>query len=219
MGKTLWEMLRAKAAGPVELQIENPLKLKCGTAVTIKEIDLKDLTFYVKKVSEYNRNVGGVEFKFTDYDLMARPFGGEDVEVKLRLNPMGNPDKYAGLTHNVVLLKKYDDIAYDEGLHNVVKDTTKIFEVSEGDVVTERYYRINDVQDSYKADVTSVKEGCVSLEDVERLKLEYWDYWRTTQDEAGQDYNQYMFVEMNTDNGWFQLWRGEEITPECVTVI
>lgn len=219
MAKTLWEMLKSKAKGPVELQITNPLKLKIGNCVRVNDIDLKEMSFYVKRILEYKRVINGNEYAFTDYDLMARPMGGEDVKIRLRLNPMENPDVVAGLTHNVVLLKLYTEQGYDEGLHKVVTDTTKLFEVLENGVCTERYYRINDVQDSYKPAVTVVKEGDTDLENLERLHLEYWDYWREIKDEAGQKFNQFLFVEMDTDNGWFQMWRGEEIDAIQVSVL
>jgi hypothetical protein len=218
MPKTLWEMLKAKVAGPVELQITNPLKLKIGNTVRIDDIDLKDLSFNVKQIMEYKRTIGGQDFYFTDYDLLAHPLGGEDVKVRLRLNPMERPDKAAGLTHNVVMLRIYDEMAYDEGLYNVVTDTTKMFEVNQDGVCVERYYRINNVQDSYKPAVTVVKEGAKDMDDVQKVNIEYWDYWREEKDEGGTTFNQFLFVEMNKDDGWFQIWRGQEIDPQQISV-
>ena len=216
--KTLWEMLQGKIAGPVELQITNPLKLKVGNSVRINDIDLVDLNFNVKRIMEYKRTIKGDDYFFTDYDLVAYPLGREEVKVRLRLNPMDLPDKAAGLTHNVVLLKLYDEMGYDEGLFKVVTDTTKLFEVNQDGVCAERYYRINDVQDSYKPSVTVVEEGHKDLDDVKKVNLEYWDYWRQTKDEGGTDYNQFLFIEMNKDDGWFQMWRGQEIDPQDVSV-
>lgn len=218
MAKTLWEMLKAKVAGPVELQIANPLKLKIGNNVRIDDIDLKDLAFNVKRIMEYKRTISGTDYFFTDYDLLAKPLVGEQVKIRLRLNPMENPDKAAGLTHNVVLLKLYDELAYDEGLYKVVTDKTKMFEVNENGVCTERYYRINDVQDSYKPSVTVAKEGDKDQDDLQRLTLEYWDYCREEKDEGGTPFNQFLFVEMNKDDGWFQMWRGQEIDPQQISV-
>jgi len=217
--KTLWEMLKAKVAGPVELRITNPLKLKIGNSVRIDELDLKDFHFTVKRIMEYKRTIGGSDFFFTDYDLVARPLAGEEVKIRLRLNPMENPDKVAGLTHNVVLLKLYDELAYDEGLYKVVTDKTKKFEVNQDGVCTERYFRINDVQDPYRPAVTVVKEGDKDTDDLRKLNLEYWDYWREEKDEGGTPFNQFLFVEMDKDDGWFQMWRGQEIDPQQVSVL
>lgn len=229
MPKTLWEMLKAKVAGPVELQIANPLKLKIGNSIRIDDIDLKDFAFNVNRIMEYKRTIGGTDYFFTDYDLLAKPLstsigfgrqrlGGEQIRIRLRLNPMESPDKAAGLTHNVIVLKLYDELAYDEGLYNVVTDKTKMFEVNENGVCIERYYRVNDVQDSYKLSVTIAKEGDKDQDDLQKLTLEYWDYWREEKDEGGTPFNQFLFVEMNKDDGWFQMWRGQEIDPQQISV-
>jgi hypothetical protein len=79
------------------------------------------------------------------------------------------------------------------------------------------------VTDSYKAEVSVLRDvnsdGRVDRDEVEKVRLEYWDYWRETKDEAGLPLRQYLFVEMDRDTGWFQLWRGQEIDPQRVLVI
>src|SRR5262249_47320007 len=112
-GKTLWEMLTAKITGPVELKYYNPLKAKIGNAVQINEIDWKDYSFFLKEIREYKRMIRGQDFPFADYVLLSRPLHGDDVWVRLRLNPVDDPGKVAGLTHNVLLLRLDDDLAYD----------------------------------------------------------------------------------------------------------
>jgi hypothetical protein len=215
--KTLWEILQSKIKGPLELQLNNPLKLKLGTAVHINEIDFRDYTFYVKRIFDYERTINSEIFNFTDYDLLARPLGGEDVKIRLRLNPMANPDEVAGLTHNVLLLKLYDEIAYDEGLHNVVRDDTGKFEVLMDGTCTERFFRINDVLEPYKAKVTIVSDD--KPEEFQNISLDYWDYWRDTVNEANQSLVEYLFVEMDDSNGWFQLWKGFDINAEAVVIL
>jgi len=44
---------------------------------------------------------------------------------------------------------------------------------------------------------------------VSPLKVEYWDYWRDA-DIGGKTVKEFVFVEMNSDTGWFQIWRGRE---------
>jgi hypothetical protein len=222
-GKTLWEMLLAKVQGPVELHYYNPLQAKIGSALMINDIDLRDESFFIKEIRQYQRTMNGRPFLFVDYVLLARPLQGEDVWVRLRLNPVDDPDAAAGITHTALLLRLYDEMAYDEGLHQVVTDTTKKFEVIENGQVTEEYWRINDVTSSYKAAVAILKDdnkdGQVDEEDVEKVQLEYWDYWRDATDAFGQPVRQYLFVEMDTANGWFQIWRGQEIDPQKVLVM
>ena len=43
-----------------------------------------------------------------------------------------------------------------------------------------------------------------------RAKVEYWDYWRSMDIGAGKTAKEFIFVEMNSDTGWFQIWRGRE---------
>jgi hypothetical protein len=222
-GKTLWEMLTGKFIGPTELKYYNPLKARIGNAVQINEIDWKDNSFFLKEIREYKRRAGGQQFLSVDYILLCRPLHGEDIWVRLRLNPVDDPTRVAGLTHNVLLLRLDDELAYDEGLHNVVRDSTKKFQVLENGQVAEEYWRINDVGDSYTAKVAVLRDvnndGTVDEDEVDHIEIEYWDYWREIKDIAGQPLTQYLFVEMNKDNGWFQIWKGQEIDPAKVMVM
>ncbi len=222
-GKTLWEMLMAKLQGPAELHYYNPLKAKIGSSIMINEIDLRDYNFFIKEIRQYQRSIDSQQFLFVDYVLLARPLHGDDVWLRLRLNPVDDPEAAAGLTHTALLLRLYDEMAYDDGLYKVVNDTTKKFQVIENGQVTEEYWRINDVTTSYKAKLSILKDenkdGQVDEGEIKKENLEYWDYWRDTTDEVGQPVRQYLFVEMNSDSGWFQIWRGQEIDPQKVLVI
>lgn len=222
-GRTLWEMLMAKLHGPVELHYHNPLKAKVGSSIMIDDIDLRDDNFFIQEIRQYQRTIDNRPFFFVDYVLLARPLHGEDMWVRLRLHPVDGRQAAAGLRHTALLLRLYDEMAYDEGLYKVVTDTTRKFEVIDNGQVTEEYWRINDVTSSYKAKVAVIKDenkdGQVEEDEVDKIELEYWDYWRDTTDEVGQPLRQYLFVEMNTDNGWFQIWRGQEMDPQKVLVM
>jgi hypothetical protein len=221
-GKSLWEMLMAKLQGPVEFQYYNPLQARIGSSLTINELDLKDYNFFVKEIRDYRRTLGGQEYPFADYVLLARPLGGEDVWVRLRLVPVDDPDKVSGLTDHVLVLRLYDEFPYDESFYKVVTDTTRKFEVIEDGNVTEEYWRINDVTDAYQAQVSVIKDtnhdGTADPDEVEHVRLEYWDYWREIKDEAGQPLKQYLFIEKDEGNGWFQLWRGQVTDAQQVFV-
>jgi hypothetical protein len=214
-------MLKSATSGPVEFQFQNPLKVKIGSTLTIHDIDYMGATFFVKEIHEYGRVIPGEKpLFFTDYDCCSRPLFGPEKQVRIRLNPVANPDAAAGLTHNVILMTQYDSLAYNEGLHNCVKDDTKLFETFVDGNLTGRYFRINDVQNSYKADVsviTARPDGKVFMEDVQKRGLEYWDYWSEVKDEAGQPFTKFCFVEMNSDTGWFTIWQGKEIDAQHVT--
>jgi hypothetical protein len=222
-GRTLWEMLKAKLQGPVESQHYNPLRARIGGSVSINELDLRDLNFFIKEIREYRRRIEGREFVFTDYVLLARPLQGDDVWLRLRLNPVAEPDRGSGLTHDVLALQLDDEMGYSEEFHNVVNDTTKKFEVRQDGNLVAEYWRINDVASAYHATVAVIKDtnndGRVDEDEVATVKVDYWDYWRETPDEAGQKFTEFLFVEMDKDSGWFQIWKGHAIDPQQVTLI
>jgi hypothetical protein len=221
-GRTLWEMLLDKLKGPVEFSYYNPLRARIGSAVTLDEIEWRDLNFFVLSIHEYKRTIGGQVFRFVDYTLLARPLGGDKVLVRLRVNPVDDPEQAAGPAYHVLLLRLDDDRAYDEGLHKVVNDTTKKFQVLEDDKVQAEYVRINDVGTPYQAEVAVIRDvnldKHVDRDEVEHRRVEYWDYWREVKDEAGQPRREFLFVEMDGENGWFQIWKGGEIDPRRVIV-
>src|SRR6185312_9024655 len=116
-GRTLWEMLLDKLQRPAEFRYYNPLRVRIGSAVTLDEVEWRDLNFFVLSINEYKRTIGGQEFRFIDYALVARPLAGDKILVRLRLMPVDDPDQAAGVTHHVLLLRLDDDLPYDEGLH------------------------------------------------------------------------------------------------------
>ena len=96
-----------------------------------------------------------------------------------------------------------------------MKDDTGIFEVdgAKGDE-KQTFTRINDLRDSYEAAVLVVKEttpnGKAATGKTTPAKIEYWDYWRDAELAGGKTAKEFVFVEMNSDTGWFQIWRGRE---------
>jgi hypothetical protein len=220
-GRTLWEMLLDKLQGPAEFRYYNPLHARIGSAVTLDELEWRDLNFFVLSIHEYRRTIGGQEFRFVDYALVARPLGRDKVLVRLRLVPTDDPDE-AGIAHHVLLLQLDDDRPYDRDLHKVVNDGTRRFQVLEDDAVQAEYERINDVSTPYRAEVTVARDvnldKRVTRDEIEKRRVEYWDYWREVPDEAGQPRREFLFVEMDGDNGWFQIWKGREFDPKKVVV-
>lgn len=211
-GKTLWEMLVARLQGPAELQFYNPLQAKVGSAVTLDEVELRDFHFFLREIREYERVIGGQAFRFADYVLVARPLNADDVVYRLRLVPVDDPERAAGVTHHALLLQLYDDLPYNQELHQAVTDTTKTFSVHEDGREQAQFWRIHDVGEAYRAMVSIAKK-----EEVEKTAIEYWDYWRDTED-AGTPLREYLFVEMDQESGWFWIWRGREIDPQRVVV-
>jgi hypothetical protein len=215
-------MLLDRLKGPLEFQYYNPLRARIGSAVTLDDVEWRDLNFSVQSILEYKRTIGPVEFRFVDYTLVARPVGGEKVLVRLRLMPVDDPEQAAGVTHHVLLLQLEDDLPYDKGLHQVVNDDTMRFQVREDDKVLAEYTRLNDVRTPYRAAVTIVRDvnldKQVTRDEIEKRRVEYWDYGREIPDEAGQPRREFLFVEMDGENGWFQIWKGREFDPRRVVV-
>lgn len=216
---TLWQMLMKnfKGSSTTLKTVENPLKAKIGSSVQFDVLDYREMTFFVREIREVSRYVGTKDFPFVDYTLLARPLGGDDVLVKLRLMPVTNPQKGDDLTHNVLLLHKHDELSYNEEFKNILADNE--FVIHQDSEETGRYWRINDVKGSYATTAKIVNEENEKTENEYAIeKSEVWDYWREFNDEANQPTKEYVFVEMDSDNGYFTIWKGVEINSRRVDV-
>jgi hypothetical protein len=217
-GKTLWQMW-TEHDEPKHIEFYNPMKARIGSIVTIDDVDLSKLDLVVDTIEEFTREIGGQEFKFTDYLLKDRK-GGE--VIRLRINPAG--PNVAGVPHNVIVLRLDDEFGYSDDFLAVVNDQSKKLKVTDEKAKTaDDYWRINDVSGSYKCEVSIInavgEDGSADEKSVSKASIEYWDYWRETKDEAGVTFRQFVFVNMNAANGWFQIWKGEEINPQKIVVI
>jgi hypothetical protein len=213
---TLFQILKDKIAGKPQKQSEgpqiyNPINAKVGCAVTIDDLDFRGNNFFVKEVYELDATMGGKSFKTADYVLQANPLQGDTITVRLRVCPAEAGS--SGLPFRTLVLSLYDELEYNEGLHNVVKDDSKKFVVDDEKTgAHEEYWRVNDVGTPYSATITT------TLPIPGSNKIEYWDYSRMTKVD-GVEMEQFLFVEMNTDSGYFQIWRGSEVNPEQVMVL
>jgi hypothetical protein len=218
-GKTLWEMLmdRLHGSNGSGVAFYNPLGLTINASTTIAYAngpELADYDFTVKEIREYSRHIGEQVFQFTDYRLEGlnkKTFAAESaLPICLRAVP-----NQAG-AHDTLLLRLYDEFAFAEDFLSVVKDTTGIFEIEdeEDSGAKATFYRINAVRSSFEAAVLSISdtnlEGKASSKDTKAKKVEYWDYWRDEQKPTGKSSKEFVFVEMDEDTGWFQIWRGRE---------
>jgi hypothetical protein len=53
----------------------------------------------------------------------------------------------------------------------------------------------------------------------EQRRIQQWSFRRTAKDEAGQEFNEMLFIEKCENSGWFTLRRGSEIVTECIFAI
>jgi len=218
-GKTLWEMFTERVRGGgngAGIAFANPLDLRVGSAVTVPYSngpELANYDFSVQEIREYNRRIGGQDFRFTDYVLRGvnkKSFDANDV-IAAHLRAVPNQ---AG-AHDDLLLRLHDEFAFAEDFLAVLKDTSGIFETTDDKSgTTETFSRINDLRESYEAAVLVVSEttpdGKAASGKTAAVKLEYWDYWRDADLGDGKTAKEFVFVEMNSDTGWFQIWRGKE---------
>lgn len=227
----LYEVLLRKAglwedsSNPVEKDQEdliyNPIGSKIGGVIKIDSLDVRDHRFTVQEIKEYTLHLNGNKHLMVDYSLLARPIGEADFRCCLRIVP--NPDSNSLTTHRALLLTLYDDLAYNEGLHEVVKDDTKKFVIDDDDdpenVIHDEFWRVNDVGTSYISSVKTLvdtnKDGHVDTNEVSISSVEFWDYSRET-DVDGVEVEEFVFVEMNKKDGWFKIWRGSEVNPERI---
>jgi hypothetical protein len=218
-GKTLWEMLLERLHGSSNgagIAFANPLDLRVGSAVAVAYAngpEFADYNFTVQEIREYNRRIGTQEFRFTDYVLRGvntkSPDADDTLAARLRVVP-----NQAG-AHDALLLRLYDEFEFAEDFLGVVKDTTGLFKMTDDKSgAEETFSRINDLRESYQAAVLVVSEttpdGKGATGKVSPAKIEYWDYWRDADIGGGKTAKGFVFVEMNSDTGWFQIWRGRE---------
>lgn len=220
-GKTLWEMLMERLHGTgtgngAGIPFSNPLDQRVGSAVAVAFANGPEYAGYdftVQEIREYTRRIGEQAFAFTDYVLRGvntKSFDADNTLIaRLRVVP-----NQAG-AHDSLLLRVYDEFGFAEDFLGVLKDNTGLFKVTDDKTGVEvTFSRINDLRESYEAVVLVVSEttpdGKAATGKAAPMKLEYWDYWRDADIGGGKTAKEFLFAEMNSDTGWFQLWRGRE---------
>jgi len=214
---TAWQMLMKKLH-PDPLQsklVLNPLGARIGSSVQLDVLDFRQYTFVVKSIREISRQIDTEVYQLVDYQLLAGPGDKEDVEAYLRLIPQEAGGKQ-DLTHHCLLLKKYDELAFDQKFRDLLDDPEFVTQVDGAE--TGRYWRINDLKTPYKCTVKAIDEKNEKSSSVAGRSYLLWDFWRDHPDEAGQQTKEFLFVEMDEDNGWFTILLGEEINAQNVTV-
>lgn len=218
-GETLWEMLMERLRGSgngAGIAFANPLDLRVGAPVPVAYAngpEFADYSFTVQEIRQYTRRIQGQEFHFTDYVLRGvntKTLDADDV-MPLRLRVVPNQ---AG-ANDTLLLRLYDEFEFAEDFLAVLKDTTGLFKVTEDKSGAEATFsRINGLRGSYQAAVLVVAattpDGKGATGKVSPAKVEYWDYWRDADIGGGKTAKEFVFIEMNSDTGWFQIWRGRE---------
>jgi hypothetical protein len=216
-GKTLWEMLQDRLHGGgngAGISFYNPLGLNVGSAVSIPSAngpEFADYDFSVQEIREYTRRIGAQNFAFTDYALRGVYTKTFDANKAMSLRLRSVPNESGA--HDSLLLRLYDEFAFSEDFLGVLKDDSGTLDVTEDESnSTTTFSRINELRVPYEAAVLLVSqttpEGKAAKSSA--LKLEYWDFGRDMDLGNNRSAKEFLFAEMNSDTGWFQLWRGRE---------
>lgn len=225
-GKTLWEMFLDRMrhhenGNGATLSFYNPLNLQIRSPVRIPYAngpEFADHDFSVQAIHQYVRHISGQEFTFTDYVLQGVNTKTFDADQALQARIRAVPNK-AG-AYDAVLLRLFDEFAFAETFLAVLKDTTGIFEITDDKTLKrELFKRINGLLESYEASVLVITEttpdGKAPSRNAPPVELEYWDYWRDAELGGGKTAKEFLFVEMNAETGWFQIWRGREFFADA----
>lgn len=220
-GHTLWQMFTDWLGGPQEAKYFNPLKAQLGRSVYFDDPDWRTRDFKLREIRQYKRTIEGREYIFADYVLTERTLQGVETDVRIRLNPTG--DAAGGEEMQGLMLFLEDEMKYDESFNEVVRDPSGIFRIENDGKVEAEFTRLHDLREPYKAVVTILvdenSDQRISKDEIDVRRIEYWDYERDTTDEAGQTVKEYVFVELDNADGWFQIWRGKPFDPRKITVM
>src|SRR5262245_9413496 len=187
-GRTLWEMFVEWLSGPQEAQYFNPLKAKLGHSVTFDDIEWRDRDFKLRRIFQYKRDIEGREYVFVDYLLTERTLQGVETDVRLRVNPTGEGAR-GGEELYALMLFLEDEMKYDEGFHDVMRDPSGIFRIENEGKVEAEFTRLHGLREPHKAVVTILAddnaEGKVSKDEIEVKRIEHWDLESETPGGAG----------------------------------
>lgn len=164
-------------------------------------------------VAEIRQYSGGPHCPLVDYALLRNPPG--TPPMRLRVLPGHGGERK--VPHRALVLTMYDSLSFNEGLLAVVQDDTKKFviddEAEPGKHVHDEFWRVNDVDGSHVCRVVVRTNDGKMKEAV----IEFWDFSRLI-DVEGVEAEEFVFVEMNKESGWFEIWRGIEVSPERIVV-
>ena len=218
-GKTLWEMflerLHPHRAGGA-LVFANPRALNLSSAIDIPAVndpEVEGYDFTVAEIREYTRRLGGQMFVFTDYVLRGINTQTFDADQTRTLRLRSVPNAAGG--YDTLLLRLEDEFGFAEDFLNVLRDETGVFNVTDdASGATDVFTRLNHLREPYEAAVLVISkttpESLAAAGGTAAAKFEYWDYAREVALSPTRTAQEFLFIELNTDTGWFQLWRGRE---------
>jgi hypothetical protein len=130
----------------------------------------------------------------------------DELDVGERDNPQATQQDF-------IFQQEHIDWFYNEALTKLEFYDTD----ADGNEVT--YYRVNDVQEPWEAEIAIVEDddgdGTVEEHEIDYHNIRYWDFW-TEFEEDGVKVTEWLIVE--DDNGYITFWKGRAIDPNRITV-
>lgn len=189
---------------PPELKEFNPLKVKVGSSVRLDVLDYRENIYFCDKIVLHQISINDQTFDMVDYFLKCQNLRSKKDKLPfIRVSP----DNVA------ILLFLDDEFGYSQDFYELVNSENS-FVVTDEDVKFE-YFRLNEVEIAYKSRYKTFKDdyGKVVANESENSKVTFWDFSR---DAANT--KEYLFVQMEENSGWFQIFKGSEILLESVQV-
>jgi hypothetical protein len=240
-GRTIFEILTGRNKRdmtPLELQYHNPLEAKVSCCVTLEdEPELKDIRFFIEKIAVYRTQIGSDKHFHTDYCLKGTSLS-MDKPVRLRLRLVKDEDSTNRIGHKFQLLHLYDDFGYNEDFFNCIIENGSCdpdwdaeneftFKVNYDDEnkeleIPRRYWRVDNAIEPYIARQTTLVDddgnGKIDDDELEHRETSYWDFSRMTEGDGEGEVEEYLWIEMDNDDRYFNLFRGSEILASQVRV-
>jgi len=226
-GRTLFEILTGRNyrdMNPLLLKYHNPIQAKIGCTIAFEhEPEISGINFVVEDISVYKTSVGSKDFFHTDYHLTGISLDHDPVCLRLRLFSDDESDN--GI--RVQLLYLYNEMEYDEKFHkdrlgNPIGEI-HVTQDDEGNTLEEprKYWRVEDVIDPYNSSLILLRDivdGTIDDEELERKDVVYWEYYRLTDDAAGNEITEFLTVEMDKSTGHFMFFRGTSVISSQISV-
>ena len=137
-------------------------------------------------------------------DYVLADNAGDGSLMRLRIMRQDNGDR-----SKTAILTLYDRFPYSEQFHDVVQSDFKHLAVHDSaseDGDRTMFWRIRDVTASHVSPVKIRKRAGRSI----HANIEFWDYSRLT-DLNGVEAEEFIFVELNSADRAFEIWRGVEV--------
>lgn len=223
-GRTLWDRLTgANKPIPNEDKYSNPFKARIGNSFHLDILGQRGVFWTLKSIEVIDRGTTTI----TDYRLESKPFGSSDNQtLLLRVLPRDGKTGVNKIDFRIVALSPYYQCGWNDdarpGIMEGVNDPAGEFVINANTPDERKFWRLHGLKDPYSCNVTILEDdsgdGVVQDEEIKHLNMEMWDFSRTTLDVAQQEYDEYLYVQKNTQTGWLEVLTGTEIPPERINI-